>query len=265
MKSIGKILLFLVFVFITHVSYGQERANNSLESYIFKVWGDGNERALLRWNSSITILESRDPFRISFYDQSWNQNPSEYFLFAKDYSFNIRKSLSGGYGQFNIRAGASNDRFWLGSQSNHLLTIGVNGRGLVNFLPDRCTVFYKDGNDSGTINISAANRARYALFVEGGILSEDFAIGPKSSWADFVFEKDYQLTPLSEIETYISENKRLPEMPSAGEVQQDGYCLHEMNVKLLQKVEELTLYVIEQNKRIEELEKYVDDNSAIGK
>lgn len=167
--------------------------------------------------------------------------------------FNYVMNFNNQPATFNIRAGAPNDRFWLGTQSNHLLTIGVNGRGSVNFLPDRCAIFYKSGNDDANINISAANRARYALFVEGGILSEDYMLGPRSSWADFVFEKEYRLTSLEEVEAYIVENQRLPEMPSASEVAEEGYNLHDMNVKLLQKVEELTLHSIRQNKEIEQL------------
>ncbi|PSL41757.1 hypothetical protein CLV51_1184, partial [Chitinophaga niastensis] len=56
------------------------------------------------------------------------------------------------------------------------------------------------------------------------------------------------------VETFIKENKHLPEIPSAKEVEKDGLDLGEMNKKLLQKMEELTLYIIEQNKRIEQLE-----------
>jgi|GEM_PF-6493926 len=177
--------------------------------------------------------------------------------------FNYIMNFNNQPATFNIRPGAVPDRFWLGTQTNHLLTIGVNGRGLVNFLPDRCTIFYKSGNDDADINISAANRARYALFVEGGIMSEDYMLGPRNSWADFVFEKDYQLTSLSDVEAYITENQRLPEMPSALEVAEEGYCLHEMNVKLLQKVEELTLHSIRQNKEIEQLKQVLDSYRSL--
>lgn len=156
-------------------------------------------------------------------------------------------------GTFNIRPGFDNDRFWMGTQSEHILTIGTNAKGMVNFFPEGYTVFYKSGGDAQPLNISQANRNKYALFVMGGILSEDYAIGPKDSWADFVFRKDYRLASLKEVETYISDNGHLPDMPSGTEVQQEGYNLHEMNVRLLQKVEELTLYVINQSKEIERL------------
>lgn len=81
-------------------------------------------------------------------------------------------------------------------------------------------------------------------------------------WPDFVFEKGYKLRTLQEIEQHINENGHLPEVPSEAEVAENGINLTEMDAKLLQKIEELTLYLIEQNKqnqeqqeRIEKLEK----------
>ncbi|MDR0573314.1 MAG: hypothetical protein LBG96_04670 [Tannerella sp.] len=106
-------------------------------------------------------------------------------------------------------------------------------------------------------NIKAILKNKYSAFITGGVLSEDYAIGPQSTWADHVFKPGYNLQSLNEIEDYIKVNNHLPDMPSATEVQENGYTLHDMNVKLLQKVEELTLYSIEQNKKIERLESVV--------
>lgn len=72
-------------------------------------------------------------------------------------------------------------------------------------------------------------------------------------WSDFVFNANYQLMPLYEVEKYIIKNKRLPEIPSEGEVFINGVDLAEMQAKLLQKVEELTLYIIQQKKEIDML------------
>ncbi len=74
---------------------------------------------------------------------------------------------------------------------------------------------------------------------------------------DYVFEKDYNLPSLSAVEKHIVIEKHLPGVPSAAEMKKNGVDLSEMNMTLLQKVEELTLYVIEQNKKIEALEKKV--------
>lgn len=76
--------------------------------------------------------------------------------------------------------------------------------------------------------------------------------------ADFVFEKDYDLPSLHSVDKFIKENKHLPEIDSAEKMKKDGINLSEMNIKLLQKIEELTLYSIEQNKKIENLEKKIE-------
>ena len=72
--------------------------------------------------------------------------------------------------------------------------------------------------------------------------------------ADFVFDKDYMLRSLDEVRSYIEEHQHLPEVPSARQMQEDGMSVDQMVVKLLQKVEELTLYTIQQEERIRELE-----------
>jgi hypothetical protein len=88
------------------------------------------------------------------------------------------------------------------------------------------------------------------LTVAGNINSREVKVSVDAG-ADFVFEKDYALPSLQEVEKYVAKNKHLPEIASAKEMQKEGINLSEMNIKLLQKIEELTLYVIEQNKRIE--------------
>jgi hypothetical protein len=79
----------------------------------------------------------------------------------------------------------------------------------------------------------------------------------KISTPDYVFEKDYQLTSLQEVEEYVSEHKHLPDIPSAGELEEQGMDVAEMNLLLLKKVEELTLHLIEQRKLIEEQQKRI--------
>ncbi|MEP3387832.1 MAG: hypothetical protein ABJO02_06575 [Reichenbachiella sp.] len=116
-------------------------------------------------------------------------------------------------------------------------------------------------NGTVGININDPNEI-YMLHVNGKTYATSFHTAA-SNYADFVFEDDYRLAPLSEVEAYIEENNHLPDIPSETEAKKNGVDLQEMQAKLLQKIEELTLYVIEQNKRIEEqqqriqqLEKY---------
>jgi hypothetical protein len=97
----------------------------------------------------------------------------------------------------------------------------------------------------------------YKLFVEGGILTEKVKVALRSTanWADYVFEKNYDLMPLKNVEEYINEHKHLPGIDSAEELSKNGLDLAEMQAKHMAKIEELTLYIIEQNKAIEKSNK----------
>jgi hypothetical protein len=106
--------------------------------------------------------------------------------------------------------------------------------------------------------LNAGYLERYMLWVEKGIVTEDVAYAPKADWSDYVFDNEYRLTPLGELDTYIKENKHLPGIKSAAEVAKDGYSNHDFNKSILAKVEELTLYIIEQDKKILELEQELD-------
>ena len=105
----------------------------------------------------------------------------------------------------------------------------------------------------GTV-AAAKTSIDYKLYVEKGILAEKVKVSAQANWPDYVFGKDYSLMPLKEVENYISTNNHLPEVPSAEVIAKDGLDLGKMDATLLKKVEELTLYLIEQNKKIEVLQ-----------
>lgn len=81
------------------------------------------------------------------------------------------------------------------------------------------------------------------LAVNGNIRAKEVKV-ETANWPDYVFEEGYSLLPIDDLETYIKENGHLPGIPTAKEVEADGVALAEMNRKLLEKVEELTLHVI---------------------
>jgi hypothetical protein len=87
--------------------------------------------------------------------------------------------------------------------------------------------------------------------VNGSVRANEIVVN--TTGADFVFEDDYKLRPLNEVETFIKENNHLPEIPSAAEMTEEGMKVGELSKTLLQKVEELTLYMIELKKENEEL------------
>lgn len=110
---------------------------------------------------------------------------------------------------------------------------------------------------NGSIGIGTINTFGYKLAVNGTIGSTEVKVENTSAWPDFVFEDNFELRTLEEVEEYINEKGHLPEIPSEAEVTENGINLGEMNAKLLQKIEELTLYLIEQNKKIEKLQNEV--------
>jgi len=93
----------------------------------------------------------------------------------------------------------------------------------------------------------------YRLYVEGGILTEKVKVALRSTanWADYVFADDYRLMPLNEVEAFIQKNKHLPGVASAETLAKEGWDVAAMQAKHMEKIEELTLYVIDQNKTIE--------------
>ena len=96
------------------------------------------------------------------------------------------------------------------------------------------------------------------LSVNGQIRATEVKVLADISVPDYVFEPDYELRTLKETKEYIQENKHLPEIPSAKEIGENGIDIGDMNMRLLKKIEELTLYQIELLERIEELEKKVE-------
>ena len=96
----------------------------------------------------------------------------------------------------------------------------------------------------------------YKLDVAGTIRADEILV--KTTGADFVFADDYQLRPLSEVKAFIEENKHLPEIKSAQEMQENGVGINELQTQLLQKIEELTLYLIQQEQTIQELRQEIE-------
>lgn len=97
--------------------------------------------------------------------------------------------------------------------------------------------------------------AQYGLLVQKGILTEKIKVATMSTtdWADYVFENDYKRMSLEEVEQFVKENKHLPNVPTTVEMMASGSDLIKTDAKLLEKIEELTLYMIELNKEIKAL------------
>jgi hypothetical protein len=111
---------------------------------------------------------------------------------------------------------------------------------------------------TGNVIIGSSNitDAGYKLAVDGNIRARKVHVD-QDTWADYVFENTYQLRSIYELEQYIQAQKHLPDVPSAAEVKKEGLDLGDNQAVLLKKIEELTLYVIEQNKRNDDQQKMI--------
>lgn len=108
----------------------------------------------------------------------------------------------------------------------------------------------------GTVGIGTTNPDPfYKLSVNGKIRAKEIRVN--TGWADYVFAKGYRLKPLAEVERYIKQHQHLPGIAPAATLQKQGVDISAMQTKMMEKIEELTLYLIEANKKIEALEKLV--------
>ena len=131
---------------------------------------------------------------------------------------------------------------------------------------NRRVLFYTSEKD-GNVGIGTTNTKGFKLGVNGKVAATEVKVATYSNWADFVFKKDYHLPTLHDVENHIKEKGHLKDIPNAKEVEQNGFFLGEMDAKLLQKIEELTLYTIEQEKKLviqqKEIEELKEQNSRI--
>ena len=112
---------------------------------------------------------------------------------------------------------------------------------------------------AGKVGIGTDNPGSFDLAVDGSMAARECVITTEDPFPDYVFSSDYNLMPISDLKQFISLNRHLPNIPSAKEVEEEGgFRLGELNLKLLEKIEELTLYILEQEERIKALEARVD-------
>lgn len=154
-------------------------------------------------------------------------------------------------GSIDIGFGANNSGEGIGCKR----TAGGNQYGLdfyTSYGTNRMSI-----TNAGKVGIGISDPAKmpgnYKLYVADGILTEKVKVALKNTndWADYVFDDQYDLRPLNVVEAYIREKKHLPGMPSAEDLQETGIDLAMMDAKLLEKIEELTLYVIDIKKENE--------------
>jgi hypothetical protein len=193
-------------------------------------------------------------------------------LFNNGYgSYNTAMGSESGYGLVSgnnntfigADAGYKNDGYaniFIGNSAGYYET-GSNKLYIANASHE--TILYGDLN-TGQVLLGYPDPTGYSfkgtrtLNVLGGILTDSMRLAPSANWADKVFKKNYSLKSLDELEKYISANKHLPGIPTASEVQSIGVNVGDMETKLLEKIEELTLYVLELKKENQQQQKEIN-------
>ena len=146
------------------------------------------------------------------------------------------------------RAGNNGTALFRGTQHSSHFNVGQNEDTYLRGGKDAANVFI---NDIGGGNVGIGHSAATEKLDVKGKIKADGVILNIGSFPDYVFSKDYELLSLREIEAYIHANQRLPKMPSEKEVIKNGMAIGQINVLLVEKVEELTLHTIAQEKEIE--------------
>lgn len=113
----------------------------------------------------------------------------------------------------------------------------------------------------GTVQVGdrfPTTQSGYKMSVQGKLVAQSLYVTNPNTWADFVFAPTYKVMPLTELESYLKTNHHLPAVPAASEVESKGYSVTEMDAKLLQSVEELTLHVIELSKQNKQMQAEIE-------
>lgn len=118
---------------------------------------------------------------------------------------------------------------------------------------NRTIRFWNEGGAifGGNVGIHTTNTGGYALSVNGNIRSKEVVV--ETGWADYVFDKNYKLPSFHELEKFIQQNKHLPNIPSASEIESKGLHVGDVQKRMMEKIEELTLYILQLKKEIDQL------------
>ncbi|MDI9862078.1 coiled-coil domain-containing protein [Flectobacillus roseus] len=153
--------------------------------------------------------------------------------------------------------------FQMTTTANSASEVKLNTNSVTNTLwTSNESGFLKNNNNRGVVIGEGINSLPegYNLYVSEGILTEQVKVALKNTedWADHVFSKKHQLMPLQKVEDYIKKHQHLPNIPSAAEMVISGNDLHQTDTKLLEKIEELTLYMIELKKENQQMKQEIE-------
>ena len=242
-----KAFVFAVFVLFSLSNLGTAPAAD---------WSDGTSGAIYYNGGNVGIGTTTPGIKLHVYSEGGSGAiiQQSYTLGGVDNWFEpayptlsvLRKATNKGA---TIALGNSDKVFYLyGSQASFKL-----------YSPSKAMALHINAED-GNVGIRTAT-PQSELAVNGTITAKEVIV-TTAGWADYVLKDDYKLMPLNELEQNIKKNGHLPDIPSAEDVKKKGVSLGEMQAKLLQKIEELTLHVIEQSKELRQLK---DENEMLKK
>jgi len=218
--------------------------NGSSSNYAFGVFGNMNSNGTAKTGGVQNLLFIRGDGNVAI----GSNNPS--------YKLDVV-----GNGVFRTNVPGSDSYIYIDATSG-FVTTGKNSTSTLQ--PLRFGVNnteYMRISTTGNVGIGTTNPGTYALAVAGTVAAQAVKV-TQSNWSDYVFDDGYKLASLSEVENYINQNKHLPDVPSAKEVTTNGIDLGDNQAVLLKKIEELTLYSIEQDKKLKEQGKNLQAQNA---
>lgn len=152
--------------------------------------------------------------------------------------------------------------------NNYLQFInGGSGKFFMQLTGNNLTLSNSSGNGTGTLVLNGGNVTigqvspayGYKLSIGGKAICEELKVQLQTNWPDYVFNKDYALKSLPELKEYILKNKHLPNIPPAHELEQNGLEVGDMQKRMMEKIEELTLYIFQLQDNIDHLKAQVKD------
>jgi hypothetical protein len=200
---------------------GVSAAIGTSTNHIFRLNSNGLGRMHIYPNGNVTVGDNNAPAIDKFTVQ------------AEGYGLTQTNTA----GTITVGTYIGGNAGWVGTKSNHPFYFFTNNSGA------QMTIV-----QNGNVGIGTTNPT-YKLSVNGNIRSKEVVV--ETGWADYVFDKNYKLKPLDEVEKYIEEHKHLSGIPSAEEIEKNGLQLGDTQKKMMEKIEELTLYVIELKKEID--------------
>lgn len=242
---------FPQYIFVGSIPSDTESLDNAQRVKIELFGGNYEEGSQSR---TIYVVDSRYGCRISKEMTSGiTTGTHKLRIFQRDNMYDIVIEVFG-WGGYNIKSTFLGYDIYSSDFKCEYYDISGKKDVTSNFITTILTVSDKNGNVGiGIMNPSCK------LDVAGTIRSKEVKI-ESTGWADFVFKEEYKLPSLQSIEKHINQKGTLPDIPSEHEVKENGLNLGEMQIKLLQKIEELTLYTIQQQKQIDNQQQLLEEH-----